>query len=87
LGIQRKERTELVDIIFTLPHLARIEKPSNLGLLPHSTMAFRQNNELVSRDVIFLDCFADDFLAHAVRIYVCRVPGVESFIVSGFEEG
>ena len=39
------------------------------------------------RDLVLLDGLADDLLADAVRVDVGRVPGVQPFVVGGFQEG
>jgi hypothetical protein len=79
--------TRLINIILTLLYLTWIEKPAHTRLLSHSTMAFRQDNQFVARDIVFLDCLANNLLAYSVRIYICRIPCVQSLVEGGFEEG
>jgi hypothetical protein len=40
----------------------------------------------MSWDIIFLDRLPDYLLADAVGVDICCVPGVEAFVVCGFEE-
>ena len=77
----------MVDIIFTLRNMSRKTRTPYLRHLPHSPKAFRQNHDFVAGDVIFLDCFADDFFGGAVGVDVCCVPGVDTPVVGGFEDG
>ena len=83
----REVLTKLVHIILALPHLRRIEESSDSRLLPHRTMALRQNHKLMSWYLIFLDRFPNDLLTHAIGVYVGRIPCVETFVIGGFEEG
>ena len=84
---QSKGITRLIDIILALLDLSGIEEAPNIRLLANHAMAFRENNELVARDAVLLDCLSDDLLAHTVRVDVRRVPCVQASIVRSFEEG
>jgi hypothetical protein len=77
----------LVNIVLTLPDLTRIEETPDGRLLTHNTVTFCEDNEFVSRDIVFLDRLSDDLLADAIGVDVSCVPGVQSLVVGGFEEG
>jgi hypothetical protein len=79
--------TRLVHVIFALLHFSWIEEPSNIRRLSNNSMALREDDKLVARDLILLDCFSDDFLTYAIGVYVRCVPCIQSSIVGGFEEG
>lgn len=50
-------------------------------------MTLGQDNQLVSRDIVFLNRLADDDLRGAITVNIRCVPGIEASIVGGFEEG
>jgi hypothetical protein len=63
-----------------------IEDSSDAGLFANVAVALAQDDDLVPRDLVLLDRFADDLLADAVAVYIGCVPGVEATVVSCFEE-
>jgi hypothetical protein len=63
-----------------------VQDSSDAGLFANVAVALAQDDDLVSWDLVLLDCFADDLLADAVAVHICCVPGVETTIVSCFEE-
>lgn len=76
----------LVDIVSALSDLVRMERGPHPRLLSHRTKALRQDDQLLSRDPVFLDRLRDDLFRHAIAVDVGRVPGVQSAIVCRFEE-
>jgi hypothetical protein len=63
-----------------------IEDSSDAGLFANVAVALAQDDDLVPRDLVLLDRFADDLLADAVAVHIGCVPGVEATIVRCFEE-
>lgn len=46
---------------------------------PDGSTAFGKEDELMARDVVFLDGFADNFFRGAVAVNICRVPLGDAF--------
>lgn len=72
--IAKGESTELIDIIPALSQLLHDGNTSNFGFFANRTIAFCENDEFVTRQVVFLDGFADDFFGHAARVDIGGVP-------------
>ncbi len=68
--------SSLVNVIFTLYNILLIEERPHPMFLPYNPMAFRQNDELMSRDVVFLIRLSDDLLGCAVAVDIRRIPGI-----------
>ena len=66
----------LVHIVLARIDHMRIEHPPDTWLFSYSAEAFAKNNQLVARDVVFLDCLANDLLRHAIGVYIGCVPCV-----------
>jgi hypothetical protein len=78
------ELTALVDIVLALLHLSFKHPVKNSWLLRHSSKAFGQNCDLVSRYIKFLQCLANDLLVHAVRIDIGRIPSCQAYGMVSF---
>ena len=64
----------LVDVVLALPDLlAEVDVP-HFGLLADDAVAFGEDDELVARDVVFFDGFADYGLGEAVGVDVGGIP-------------
>ena len=55
-------------------------------LFANGPAAFCQNENFVTRNIKFLQSFADDFFGDTVTVGVGGVPGIETTIISCFEE-
>lgn len=86
-SMKRGKPTTLIDIILASPDLLWEEEPSNLRNLAHGTIALRQDDQLMSRDIVLLDRLANDNLRCAVAVYIRRIPGIKASVVGCFEEG
>ena len=64
----------LVYIVFALLDLLGIVDGADAGLFADGAVAFGQDEELVTRDVVLFDGFADDELGVAVGVDVGCVP-------------
>lgn len=82
----RSELTTTVYIVLRLRDLLPIHDSSSTRFLAHVAPTFTQNHDLVSGDIILLNRLADNLLAHAIAIYIRRVPSVQSTIIRCFEE-
>jgi hypothetical protein len=51
----------LIRVVLQLWHLGRVLDASQTGVLANVTEALCEDDELVAREVIFLDRFTDDF--------------------------
>lgn len=54
---------------------------------PHSPSRPPHNLLIRSRHTIGLDGFADGGLGDAAEVHVCCIPGVNTAVVGGFQEG
>ena len=81
------ELTTAVYIVFRLGDILPVLDSSDLGLFADVAVALAQDDDLVPRDLVLLDRFADDLLADAVAVYIGCVPGVEATVVSCFQQG
>jgi hypothetical protein len=52
--------TMLVDVVFALSKLVTVHTRSYPGLLSYGREAFRQDDKLVARDIVFFDGLGDD---------------------------
>ena len=66
--------TLLVDIIFTAIQLMAMSHNVTILVLTHRTPALRENDKLVSGNVVFLDCLPDDFLRNAAGVQIGGIP-------------
>jgi len=80
------ERTRLIDVVFRSSDFFRMKDSPDIWLFSNSPEAFCKNHNLLARDIVFLDCFADDFFGDSVRVDICCVPCIETTIVCSFEE-
>lgn len=73
-----------------IDHLAIIcTRSSNRWLASiarNSEIAFAQDDDFVSRDIVFLEGLADDLFRASVGVDICCVPCVETDIVGMLEE-
>ncbi len=63
-------------LVHVIDGLIDVLEGQRLGVVafPDGSAAFGKNDELVTRDVVFLDGFADDFFRGAVAVDVGGVP-------------
>jgi hypothetical protein len=78
--------TRLVDIILGSFHLLWEENMSESWLFSNSSETFREDNKLLTWDVIFLDCFANDFFRDSIGVNIGCIPCVESSVICSFQE-
>jgi hypothetical protein len=83
---RKRKLTTPIDIILRLGDILPVHDAPNARLLAHIPIAFAQDHNLVPRDLVLLDRFPDDLLAHAVAVHVRRVPGVEAAVVRRFKK-
>lgn len=68
-----ESNTHLVNIILGLPQLIQDRVCVEL-LLADAAPCLGHQDQLVTRDVVFLDSLGDESLGVPVGVYVCRVP-------------
>lgn len=68
-----EEHTELVNVILGLPQRAHVRQSGELLFSTHTPCLCHQN-ELLARDVVFLDRLADDALTVAIGVDVRGIP-------------
>lgn len=61
--------------------LGQVKQCSTLGIVVDNTTEFRHNDNLVSREVVGLDCFPEDDLRETVAVHVGRVKRVDAEII------
>ena len=65
--------TRLIDVVFAF-HKLRSWDTQNTRLLSNSSTAFAENHELVTWEVVFFDCLADDLLGHSIAVDIGSIP-------------
>ena len=65
-SISRK--ASAIDIVFGLGDLLSINDATYVWCFTHIAVAFAQDYEFVTRDVVLFHCFANDFFADAVAV-------------------
>lgn len=55
-------------------------------ILAHGRKALGQNDNLLTRDIVFFDRLADDHLGRAIGVPVGGVPSIDAHIVRCFED-
>jgi hypothetical protein len=73
--------TCLVDVVLALLYLIGVEEASYIGLFSYNTVALGKKDKLVSWDVVFLDCLANDLFRSAIRVDICGIPCVQPGLV------
>lgn len=69
----------LTALVYVVDGAGRVFNREGIRLivLARSAAAFRHYDELVARDLVLLDGFADDLLAYTIGVYVGGIPLVE----------
>lgn len=80
----RPAQTALVDVVFALPDLFGVLDMRDGRFFADNAKAFGQQDQLLARDLVFLDGRADQLFGDAVGVDVGSVPSVEAAVVGAF---
>ena len=77
--------TVVINVVFAFGKVGGDRHGPDLRRFTHGNVAFSHYDNFVTRYVIFLESFADDFFGFAVGVDIRCIPGIESYVVGSFE--
>ena len=77
--------TVLIDVVFAFGEVGGDRSGPDLRRFAHGSVAFSHDDNFVTRYVVFLESFADDFFGFAVGVDIRCIPGIESYVVGSFK--
>ena len=69
-------KTTAVNIVFALVHFLSIENTTNARCLANETIAFGEDDQFITWNIVMLDSFSDDLFRYTIGIYISSVPSV-----------
>ena len=77
--------TVLIDVVFAFGEVGGDRSGPDLRRFSHGSVAFSHDDNFVTRYVVFLESFADDFFGFAVRVDIRCIPRIEPHVIGSFE--
>ena len=77
--------TVVIDVVFAFGEVGGDRHGPDLRRFTHGNVAFSHYDNFVTRYVIFLESFANDFFGFAVGVDIRCIPGIKSYVVGSFE--